>query len=209
MHEPSRRAERTAGALLVAFALLTFLVRDHWGPVLRVDRSLGGTASRWTDAHPVLGDIALGIGVLASFPVRALVVAGLVALLLVHGHRRGAWFVGGVALSGALLNLVVKSLVDRPRPTSPLASPDGYSFPSGHAMGAAICVSLVVSVLLFSGTVEAGTRWWLLVGVVVVLVVGVSRVVLGVHYASDVVGGWALGVGWVALATALFRPWRT
>lgn len=213
--EPSRRSERAAAGLLLLFAVLTFVVRDHWSPVIRLDESTGARVARWTAAHPVLGEAAWVVSLLGSLPVRTVVIAVLAWFLVTRGHRRGAVFVVLVTLTGTLLNVAVKSLVDRPRPTmpEPLAVAHGLSYPSGHAMAAAVTYALVASAFLFSGVVERAPRRSLATGavtaaVVVTLLVGASRVLLGVHYVSDVLAGWALGLAWVLLATAVFRPWR-
>jgi membrane-associated phospholipid phosphatase len=211
VHEPDRRTEKVAAALLFLFALLTFVVRDRWRPILDVDETFGSRTAEWTAEHPFLVDVGVGVSLLGSWPVRFAMIAALAAFLVAREHRRGAWFVLLVAVSGTLLNLLVKALVDRPRPSvpDPVATAQGLSFPSGHAMAAAICYALVACALLFSGTVEVRARRTLLVlAVAIPLAVGTARVLLGVHYVSDVVGGWALGLAWVALTTSLFRPWR-
>ena len=119
-------------------------------------------------------------------------------LLLRAGMREGALIVALGLLGGALMADVIKLLVARPRPAvEHLQAVSGYSFPSGHAtQAAAFWVSLLLAVrpLLSAG---AGVR----AGGVRVradrgLAVCASRIVLGVHYPSDVVAGVLLGGGW-------------
>ncbi|UAK26369.1 phosphatase PAP2 family protein [Sphingomonas nostoxanthinifaciens] len=132
----------------------------------------------------------LGIGWVRA--LLALVAAGLLAL---RGRRRTAlmlpvaWAIGAVAVE------LVKHLVARPRPPAAfhLIAVNQWSFPSGHATGAMALYPLI-------GLVFDGRRGATL-GVVLALLIGLTRIVLGVHWASDVIGGWLLG-GTVALAAA-------
>ncbi|MBI3203058.1 MAG: phosphatase PAP2 family protein [Myxococcales bacterium] len=116
--------------------------------------------------------------------------------LVARGQRVPALFVAVVAVGAGGLNALLKLAFSRPRPLlmAQLAHAGGYSFPSGHAMaGAAIYGALaVVAVRRFPRQ-----RWWVVgASVVTVFAIGASRVYLGVHYPSDVVAGWALGVSW-------------
>jgi undecaprenyl-diphosphatase len=94
---------------------------------------------------------------------------------------------------------VIKVAVARPRPESgALVRPLGYAFPSGHSTTAA-ATWLAVAVVLASLTARRSLRILAaVVATVVVVLVGVSRVCLGVHAPTDVLGGWALGALWVA-----------
>ena len=134
----------------------------------------------------------------------------LVIALLLRRHWREAGF-ALLALGGSLwLNGVLKSLFVRPRPElwDPLWRYSGYSFPSGHSAATAT-LAMVLTLLAWR------TRWRVPVIVLMVpftLLVGVSRPYLGVHYPSDVVGGWAFGCAWaVACYLMAFHrrePWQ-
>ena len=124
--------------------------------------------------------------------------------LAVWGSRLQAWFFG-LSVGGAMgLNLLVKLLFARPRPALWISLKPAfyYSFPSGHAMGAA-AVATAVGLLLWQHR-----GYWLawVLGLLFVLGVGWSRVYLGVHYPSDVLAGWTGSVGWVAALHILFSP---
>jgi membrane-associated phospholipid phosphatase len=87
--------------------------------------------------------------------------------------------------------------------------PDGgarlgsLSYPSGHSSGIATLVAVAL-ILAWPLLRPAARRWWLLAGAVLVVVVGLSRMWLGVHFLTDVIGGWALGIAWsLAVAWAL------
>ena len=118
------------------------------------------------------------------------------------GSRRPLMFLV-LALGGStLLAQLIKLLVARPRPDAGLVRALGYSFPSGHSTASA-AGWLAVALVLFVVVTSWGARVALVTGAVVIaLLVGVSRVYLGVHEPTDVLGGWALGVMWVAATTA-------
>jgi undecaprenyl-diphosphatase len=134
-----------------------------------------------------------------------------VLVLAVRRHAREAWFAGLALWGSLLLNTPLKLVFERARPAlwDPLERHATYSFPSGHAMATATLASVLI--LLYWRT-----RWrWRVVAASLALValVGLSRVYLGVHYPSDVIGGWAFGVLWtVACFCAVFRqhrrPWQ-
>jgi membrane-associated phospholipid phosphatase len=114
-----------------------------------------------------------------------------------------------VGLVGAqLLSSGAKLVVARPRPVlpHPLAHATGYSFPSGHAL------LTTTAVLLALGLANLGRGFKLYAGaslaLLTVLAVGTSRVVLGVHYPSDVIGGLAMGAVWVLAVIAVGGPAR-
>lgn len=155
-------------------------------------------------ATPGLDALALGLTA-AGAPLPMGVLAGLVvAGLAGWGRRAPAWFFG-LSVGGAMgLNLLVKMAFARPRPALWVSLKPAfyYSFPSGHAMGAAA----VVTALGFVVWPYRG-RWLVLVlGPLFALGVGWSRVYLGVHYPSDVLAGWAGAVGWVTGLHVLFSP---
>ncbi|MHB1063291.1 MAG: bifunctional DedA family/phosphatase PAP2 family protein [Georgenia sp.] len=108
-----------------------------------------------------------------------------------------------LSLGGAtVLAQLIKLFVARPRPDAGLVPALGYSFPSGHSTAAA-AGWLAIALVLFRFAPRWEARVALVTGAVVIaLLVGVSRVYLGVHEPTDVLGGWALGVMWVAAATA-------
>jgi membrane-associated phospholipid phosphatase len=156
-------------------------------------RTPAGTAVFALYTH--LGDV-----VVAGF-----VTIGAAGLLWTRGLRGDAIYVLGATSTGALFNAALKEIVARTRPPALWAAvplPHSASFPSGHA---------VVGVVLF-GTLavvavrELGPGWKGIVAAAALAVVGVligfSRLYLGVHWATDVLGGWLLGTAWVALWTA-------
>jgi undecaprenyl-diphosphatase len=201
----SSRAAAAATGCLVVLALLGTGVRTGFGPQLRLDAAVsealyaGDHRARAMDwLLEVLTAPGLSwVRLLVFLPV-------LVALV-----RRSAWWTAGWLLTAVVLiaplTAGLKEYVGRIRP--PFADGgaryDSLSFPSGHASGIAtlVTVALVLSWPLLSAVAR---RWALFGGVVLVVVVGASRLWLGVHYLSDVVGGWSLGIAWTLLTALLF-----
>jgi membrane-associated phospholipid phosphatase len=159
------------------------------------------------ERHPgfttLLGAVTFAGGPLGMVLVVTLVAAG----LLLRKHRASAIFVMVAAGGGALLNLGLKTIFERVRPpaATAIAVAQGYSFPSGHAMGSFIVLGAIAYVVL-----RQPFRWkvksaWLAMLVTAVLLVGLSRVYLGVHWISDIAGGWSAGAVWLVTVTVAFE----
>jgi len=142
----------------------------------------------------------------AAFTVGLAVLATLALVLLAKAVRPAAFLAAAVGL-GDLSYVAVKLLVHRPRPTGALMAVSTWSFPSGHAVGA---------VTLFGGLawiLSRRTRSWAArvgawtTAVLLVTLVDATRVYLGVHYASDVVGGDVLGAAWIAASATAWAAW--
>lgn len=143
-------------------------------------------------------------------PVWFYVIVGAACLyLLRHGLKRLAAFLVTTGLIGGAIDTVVKVVVsrDRPRFEDPIATAFGQSFPSGHAFTS----TMMYGALLLVFMPAFGRRLRpLLVAAYVALVAAIafSRLALGVHYLTDVLGGIALGAAWLAASTAAFQIWR-
>ena len=133
-------------------------------------------------------------------------------LLLAALRRFREGLFAGIALGGsAVLNLCAKQSFARQRPSlwESIAPESTFSFPSGHAMGS-MTLALVLTLL----TWHTRWRWWVALPMsAFVLLVGLSRVYLGVHYPSDILAGWSAAVAWtVGAYTVVFRgalrPWQ-
>ena len=195
---PRERGTLIASVLVVLGMVLplTVLVRDHWPPLkdLDDDSSLALTLPSGLARDVVLAVTQLGAPLLLE------AAAVVIALLI---RRKLAIYVLVTVFGAELLSALLKEAVSRVRPCVDAAScPATTSFPSGHATGAAAFWT-VVAVLLLP---RLGRRaWWLLA---VPTVVAVSRVLLGVHYPSDVLAGLLVGGCWAAAWTVLLRRWR-
>jgi undecaprenyl-diphosphatase len=140
---------------------------------------------------------------LGGFTVLTLISLGAVAMLLIHGRRYQALVFGATVLMAQALTEVLKHLVGRARPMLVPQHDLVYSasFPSGHSTMAPV-VYLTLAAILAAGDERRGAKALLLGGAALLVVaVGVSRVYLGVHWPTDVLGGWTLGLA-IAAASA-------
>jgi membrane-associated phospholipid phosphatase len=186
----------------VVLGVLGLLVRSN-SSLLRVDRSI----APWGEQH--MTELARRVvGFVTSFGSKGVIVIATITVLVVEGiRRRSRWlplFMVTVTIGQTLLSTEIKSLVDRARPTAnPVAHTLGPSFPSGHTTGAAACFAAFALVLARGRSRNAQAA---LAGgaVFVACAVAASRVLLGVHWLTDVIGGLALGWAWFALCSIAF-----
>ena len=202
---------------LIGFALLISLglfALGLWAFVRIAERVLEGeTASfdeavlRWLDQHatPTLDRMAIEVTALGSGLVVAVIVLALSGVLWQMRQRYWAYLLWLTTIGSVLLNSILKLSFDRPRPRVfewRVHFPVTSSFPSGHAMTAAV-VYLTVAIIIMRLN---SSRWLsfiaLLCAAVLMLLVGLSRLYVGVHYPSDVVAGYAAGIGWTGLCAA-------
>jgi undecaprenyl-diphosphatase len=151
--------------------------------------------------YPVLADIMRDLTALGSTAVLTLFTLVTVIYLALFGTKRMAALVAASMVSGVTLVSVFKSLFGRARPDLAFAelSVSGLSFPSGHASMSAIAF-LTMGALIAATHRRAGERIYiLLVAGLLTLLVGLSRIALGVHWTTDVIGGWAFGSAWAVL----------
>ncbi|MBW4504487.1 MAG: phosphatase PAP2 family protein [Scytonema hyalinum WJT4-NPBG1] len=134
-------------------------------------------------------------------------IATVTALLLFNRRRwRSLTYLIVTLLGSIIINRTAKVLLHRVRPhlwESPAPEFD-YGFPSGHAMSSMTFVAVLV-------ILTWGSRWrWLvlIVGTIFVLVIGWTRLYLGVHYPSDILAGWMVSVGWAVGVSLIIRLWR-
>jgi membrane-associated phospholipid phosphatase len=203
----------TLGGLILAavpFLVLGIAVHTEGTAANRLDLSVATHLHRSVASSPALaGALRLVSNVFQPNAFRALiVVAAIVLAFRKQAWRLAIWMV--VTMAGeALLDVVLKSAFGRARPSfrDPLVHAAGGSFPSGHAFGSFVGCAVVVLVVmpLFNRT---GRSLVIAAATLIVLAVGFSRIGLGAHYVTDVLGGWLLGAAWVSLTTAAFESWR-
>lgn len=188
-----------AGTLL---GLLAFLVRTN-AQLNSIDRSVAKWGAR--NASPLSTHVLTGITQLGSIEV----VIGLAAVLAYAEWRRtrGRWilpFLVMVLAGEELISTVIKQVVDRSRPAfNPAAASLGPSFPSGHTTTAA---AFYAAAALLLGRRRGRVSHAFLAGgaVAIAVAVAASRVLLDVHWFSDVIGGLALGWAWFAVCAVAF-----
>ncbi|KAB1145223.1 phosphatase PAP2 family protein [Streptomyces luteolifulvus] len=216
MHTPSvdsparprehRAATRCAGLLAVCSVLLLSLVVVRWHPLITVDGDISGTTHRWAVDEPGTTHVfrILTDWVWDPWTMRALCAVVVVWLVWRRAAWRTALWLAATCALGTLLQQSLKAVVDRPRPvwTDPVDSAQYAAYPSGHALTATVVCGLLLWLLHRHGAGRAVWRTALAVSALSVVGVGLTRVWLGVHWPSDVIGGWLLGALLVALAVA-------
>ena len=199
-----RALTAVAGCALIVALLGTGVLLDL-DPQLHLDGEVSEALYVGDDRAPALDGLlevltAPGLTLfraLAFFPV-------LTWLAVRRAYPTVLWVLSAIRLVAPLSELL-KETFGRVRPDFDLggARYESLSYPSGHSSGIATLVTVAL-VLAWPVLAPWARRWWVALGVAVVVLVGLSRMWLGVHYLSDVLGGWALGVGWSLLvATAL------
>jgi membrane-associated phospholipid phosphatase len=144
-----------------------------------------------------------------AWPGEPLIAAAIVVSLLLRGVRRAAAFIAVAALAGSI-NVLTKMIVASPRPTTDLVQviqiANGSGFPSGHAFSATLlygAIGIVLPTIVSNQMAYRLARW-----VIVLVALGIcwSRIRLGAHWPSDVLGGILWGMVALSLLTALFLP---
>jgi membrane-associated phospholipid phosphatase len=203
-----RAATRLAVALVVCCALLLTLVAVRWHPLITVDGAVARTTHRWAVDEPVTTHVFRVLTDWVWDPLTLRIVCAVAMVWLVW--RRSAWWtalwLAATCALGTLLQQGLKAAVDRPRPVwpDPVDSAHYAAFPSGHALTATVVCGLLLWLLRHHGAGRTLWRTALAVAVLSVLGVGLTRVWLGVHWPSDVLGGWLLGGLVVALAVSVY-----
>ena len=211
-HEPGHRSLTpllaVTGAALV-FTILLVLVRLQWRPLESVDHGAAAHINGLVAGHPALVSVVKAVTWLGSDGVLWTII-GVSAVFLAFRRRWRLVLYLLVTGAGALvMDPILKSLVGRLRPVvaHPIAHGGGNSFPSGHSLGSIVCYGAVFLVFLPA----ARGRWrtaFTAVIVTLVALIGISRILLGVHYLSDVLGGWTLGITWLGLTAFAFELTR-
>jgi undecaprenyl-diphosphatase len=206
----SARGWALAGLVLLGTAFLLGLAATGDGPVLgdvEVARAIQQPASVSLDTLASLMSL-IGDG----FPAMVVLALAAVALLIAIGRRDLAVFVG---LAGALraTGPIMKDLANSPRPTAEsvaiLEQADGLGYPSGHALGAALlygALAIAAAESLSNKTLARGVQ---VAALLMIVLIALSRVRLGVHWPSDVVGGLLIGMGLICLLRAVAITWSS
>jgi len=195
--------------LAVPFSLLVVLVTAKSDPVLRLDHYTADSLHGFAVDHSSFTAAMKMISRLGSSTGWWIVLTPVFFWLAWRRLPRLAAFLAVTALGSSLLNTLVKTLVDRARPhlLDPVAAAAGKSFPSGHTQSATVGCGILL--LIFFPVVARRARAWLFVAAAaIVVLIGFSRIALGVHYLSDVIGGVVIGVAWLLAMTAAFSAWR-
>lgn len=161
-----------------------------------------------------LGETTRDLTALGGYPVLIMMTLGVTGYLFLSGHGLTARFVLTAVVGGWAVSYGLKSFFDRPRPdiVPHLAVVYSSSFPSGHSIMSAVVYMTLGSLLT---NVVDSTRlkcYFLCAAALLTILVGMSRLWMGVHYPSDVLAGWCVGLAWAELCwlmhSRMMRRWK-
>ena len=190
--------------LLLVFLKLASEVKE--GNTLAFDQQIVRAFRKADDPSKPIGpawieSALIDITALGGPTVLTLVVAAVIGFLLLQGRQRSALVVLLAAGAGGIINSALKALFLRPRPeiVPHLRIAYDTSFPSGHAMQSAIIYLTLGAMLMRLVQGRLTKIYCLTVAILATVLVGVSRVYLGVHYPTDVLAGWTVGLIWASI----------
>src|SRR5690242_20197402 len=195
------RARLLIEAVLAAVGMLVFVLLArafvNGGLVVSFDDDV----ARWVaDTMPGWAEWIARLVTWLGGAIGTTVVTGVAAVVLWRaGRRPDAVFVVGAVVGITVLVAVLKAVYERARPDlgSVIALPHSYSFPSGHAATAVVLYGALGLLLAERASSRSRGVAWLLGAAVLAFAIGASRVVLNVHFVSDVAAGFAVGLAWL------------
>jgi undecaprenyl-diphosphatase len=191
-----------AALALVLFIKITSELLEH--EVSGVDRTILMAFAK--ARTPRLTGMAVDLTALGSVTLVALISTVTLCVLLLLKDWMGALQLVAASVGAGILTGTIKNFIDRPRPevVTQLVQVSGFSYPSGHSLGAA-ALYLTVAILACRHLQRTGHRIAILaMTAAIILLVGTSRIYLGVHYPSDVASGISLGTAWALLLAGCF-----
>jgi undecaprenyl-diphosphatase len=180
-----------------------------FGPITKWDNIV----LQWLHAHTT----PFGIQMMAAFTILGAAafttIPGIGIGALLARKRKWMMLKGWTAalVGGPIIENILKWSIRRPRPefAAPLLHGFSYSFPSGHAMNSTIVYGMLAYIFVTLWTRRGAAKVGIAIfTVLLVLGIGFSRLYLGVHYLSDVLGGFAVGIVWLAACIALTETWQ-
>jgi undecaprenyl-diphosphatase len=194
------------GACILLFLFLAIAGEVMEGETLAFDRKIVLAFRKADDPSRPIGPawvtgVLLDLSALGGTAVLGLVVLALVGFLVLQSRHFTALFILVTAASGEAVGYALKSVFSRPRPTvvSHLREVFSSSFPSGHAMQSAIIYLTLGAMLMRIAEGRLTKIYCLTMAMLLTFLVGLSRVWLGVHYPTDVLAGWTVGLFWASL----------
>lgn len=209
----SKKAERQVKRKFLIIALFSIIPfvgiigLGFWGweEVTLIDYQI---SNYFYDLHsPLLNSIMIIITHMGDMITQTLItIVAVLSLFFLKKWRTALWYGLTVLIGAGALNAGVKQVYSRVRPSQiqPLVNIGGYSFPSGHSMGSVIVYGgLLFLIFRYSRSTILKMLGSFLVPIAIITI-GISRIYLGVHFPTDIVGGYSLGLTWLCLSIYLF-----
>jgi undecaprenyl-diphosphatase len=205
------RSVLVIAVLLITFSLIAEEVME--GEPLAFDRTVLLAFRQPSNPSvpigpPSLQEAARDVTALGSTIVLGIVLFAVVGYMFIARKRAEAWLMLGAVLGGVALNNILKFSFARPRPdlVAPAARVFTPSFPSGHATMSAIAYLTLGALLAHTHASRPMRIYFMSLAALLTVLVGLSRVYLGVHYPTDVLAGWCIGTAW-AMACWVLMTW--
>ena len=205
------RSVLVIAVLLITFSLIAEEVME--GEPLAFDRTVLLAFRQPSNPSvpigpPSLQEAARDVTALGSTIVLGIVLFAIVGYMFIARKRAEAWLMLGAVLGGVALNNILKFSFARPRPdlVAPAARVFTPSFPSGHATMSAITYLTLGALLAHTHASRPMRIYFMSLAALLTVLVGLSRVYLGVHYPTDVLAGWCIGTAW-AMACWVLMTW--
>lgn len=152
----------------------------------------------WSIRTPILTNIMNAISFLASFPFIVIVLLTIIII------KRDIYFPLAMSLS-SILNYILKIIFKRVRPSNIIVIEKGFSFPSGHAMGAMSFYGYIIY-KVFNSNINKKLKWiYISLLIFLIILIGFSRIYLGAHYLSDIICGYLISVEFLILYTSIIK----
>jgi membrane-associated phospholipid phosphatase len=193
----------------VPFGIIVLLLREKSTWLRHIDLATANDMHSFDESHPWFVT-TMKVITNSGSSLSWIVVLALVGFWLLYRRLyRLAAFLAVTMIGNSILNEAIKAAVGRTRPVleNPIATATGKSFPSGHTQSALVGYGILVLVFL----PVVARRWrpvLVSIATIMVVLIGFSRIALGVHFLSDVVGGLIIGSAWLFAMTAVFSAWR-
>lgn len=192
------------GGALLCFAYVAYRISS--GEALSFDE----TITQWVYAHrtPFLNSIWIPITYLGNW--QTITLLGILLLICRRTRENIGIPFAVISLSSTVLYKVVKSVFERPRPDIAvrIIEQGGFSFPSGHSMNGIVCFGILIYLLRRycpNRKLADGLTFFL---ILLIVVIGFSRVYVGVHYPTDIIGGWSLGGAYLLTVICIYEKIR-
>lgn len=189
------------GGALLCFAYVAWQIASH--EVLPFDTVI----RQWAYAQrgPALNRLIITITYLGNW--QTVITLALVLLALPQTRRRYGLPFSCISTASTVVYKIMKSIFARPRPELAvrIIEESGWSFPSGHSMNCIVCYGILIYLIRRNCSSRRTANAATLLLSLLILAIGCSRVYVGVHYPTDIIGGWSLGLAFLLTATLIYE----